>query len=396
MAANCPVVVFSHLRWDFVFQRPQHLISRLARTRPVVWIEEPADEQGPSWLRLPASPGVTAYRPLLPGGSKGFHSDHLPVLAELLQGLREMDGLEGSIAWLYTPLALPLARTLNPRLVVYDCMDELSLFQSAPPELISMEGELLKEADLVFTGGRSLYNAKKTRHPAVHCFPSSVDANHFRQAVPSGTVEEIEAQRTIPHPRLGFFGVIDERLDTGLLDTLARSHPEWQIILVGPVVKIDPARLPRHPNIHYFGQQSYEDLPRFLVGWDVCLLPFALNDATRFISPTKTLEYMAAERPIVSTPIRDVVEPYAGVVSIGSTAQDFIAEVERALALSADERSLLVDRMRAVVRETSWEITARQMNTLVSARMVPDRPAPVVASNQVPTPTGAIPLIRQT
>ena len=369
MADNCPLVVFSHLRWDFVFQRPQHLISRLAQARRVVWIEEPVDGDTPQWLTLSSLHGVTVYRPQLPGGGRGFHADQLPVLTDLLHQLMIKERLTGGSAWLYTPLALPLARTIHPGVIVYDCMDELSLFQGAPPELVGMEQELLTRADLVFTGGRSLYNAKQSRHPSVHCFPSSVDASHFRQAVPSGTASEIEAQRSIPHPRLGFYGVIDERLDMGLIDEMARSHPEWQIILVGPVVKIDPQTLPRHPNIHYFGQQTYQDLPKFLVGWDVCLLPFALNDATRFISPTKTLEYMAAERPIVSTPIRDVVEPYAGTVFIGNTTKEFINGVEKALTLTPEERSGLVGRMRAVVRETSWEITAQQMDTLVAGKL---------------------------
>ena len=394
MADNCPLVVFSHLRWDFVFQRPQHLISRLAQARRVVWIEEPVVGDTPRWLELPSSPGVTVYRPQLPGGIQGFHSDHLPALTELLHQLIARERLGGGIAWLYTPMALPLARQICPAVMVYDCMDELSLFQGAPPELIGMEQELLDEAELVFTGGRSLYDAKKGRHPAVHCFPSSVDAGHFRQAVPGGSASEIEAQRSLPHPRLGFYGVIDERLDVGLIDAIARAHPEWQIVLVGPVVKIDPQSLPRHPNIHYFGQQSYEDLPRFLAGWDVCILPFAMNDATRFISPTKTLEYMAAERPIVSTPIRDVVEPYGGIVKIGQTAEEFIAGVERALAMTSEERSRQTNSMRAVVRETSWETTARQMDTLVDACLAHGRQFRTAVNNKIPAPTGAIPLIR--
>jgi UDP-galactopyranose mutase len=390
MADNRPLVVFSHLRWDFVFQRPQHLISRLAQSRRVVWIEEPVEGDGPQWLEHSDPENVTIYRPQLPGGSRGFHADQLPALTALLRQLSVKEQLAGAIAWLYTPMALPLARTLGPDALVYDCMDELSLFRGAPPELVGMEQQLLDEADLVFTGGRSLFNAKKGRHPAVHCFPSSVDASHFRQAAPTGTAEQIAAQASIAHPRLGFFGVIDERLDIDLLEVMARTHPEWQIILVGPIVKIDPDTLPRQPNIHYFGQQSYEDLPRFLVGWDVCLLPFALNDATRFISPTKTLEYMAAERPIVSTPIRDVVDPYGGIVHIGPTAVEFMSGVAKALALTGEERSRIVDQMRAVVRETSWERTARQMETLVAACRRHDPGVRTDTSAPVPASTGAI------
>jgi UDP-galactopyranose mutase len=235
------------------------------------------------------------------------------------------------LAWLYTPLALPLARMLTPDATVYDCMDELSLFLGAPPELLARETELLEYADVMFTGGPSLFRAKQKRHPNVHCFPSSVDAEHFRLRDSTGReVSEAEDQAELSHPRLGFYGVIDERLDLGLIDVLAQAHPEWEIVLVGPVVKIDPATLPRRPNIHYLGQRTYEELPRYLAGWDVCLLPFARNDSTRFISPTKTLEYMAAELPIVSTPITDVAEPFEEIVYLGNSPQEFIAGCEAA------------------------------------------------------------------
>jgi glycosyltransferase involved in cell wall biosynthesis len=221
----------------------------------------------------------------------------------------------------------------------------------------------------MFTGGPSLFRAKQARHPNVHCFPSSVDAAHFRVG---GTgerppVPEAEDQAGLPHPRLGFYGVIDERLDLPLLDFIAAAHPEWQIVLVGPVVKIDPATLPRRENIHYYGQRSYDDLPRYLAGWDVCLLPFARNDATRFISPTKTLEYMAAELPIVSTPITDVVEPYGDIVYAGDTPEAFQAACEAALAATPQERSRRATQMRRVLAGTSWDVTVSAMEKLLAA-----------------------------
>jgi glycosyltransferase involved in cell wall biosynthesis len=226
----------------------------------------------------------------------------------------------------------------------------------------------LRCADVMFTGGPSLYQAKQARHPNVHCFPSSVDAAHFRSAregQPSQVAEAVD-QAGLPHPRLGFYGVIDERLDIGLLAYLAEHRPDWQFVLVGPVVKIDPSTLPHRPNVHYFGQRSYDDLPRYLVGWDVCLLPFALNEATRFISPTKTLEYMAAERPIVSTPITDVAEPYGDVVYLGSTPEEFLAACDAALGAAPEERARRAARMREVLAGTSWDVTVAAMEKLIA------------------------------
>jgi UDP-galactopyranose mutase len=367
MQPQYSIVVFSHLRWNFVYQRPQHLISRLAGKRPVFFIEEPElDPQEPArWERSSPHPNVTVLKPRTAIEAPGFHADQLsalqPLIAELAGELTETTFL----AWLYTPMALPLAEALGPDAIVYDCMDELSLFLGAPPELLSREAALLECADVMFTGGPSLFQAKQALHPNVHCFPSSVDAAHFRQAREG--MAEADDQASIPHPRLGFYGVIDERIDLPLLDAVARAHPDWQIVLVGPVVKIDPASLPRRPNIHYFGQRSYEDLPRYLAGWDVCLLPFAQNDATRFISPTKTLEYMAAELPIVSTPITDVAEPYGDIVYLGSTPEEFLAACEAALAAGPEERAEQVGRMRRVLAGTSWDVTVAAMEKLLAA-----------------------------
>jgi UDP-galactopyranose mutase len=223
----------------------------------------------------------------------GFNDSQFPELSRLAAQLFEEEHIDDYVVWFYTPMALPLLEGLKPQAIVYDCMDELSAFLNAPPELLEREAHLLKLADVVFTGGPSLYRAKKDRHPNVLCFPSSVDAKHFAAA---DGLAEAGDQASLPHPRFGFFGVIDERMDLALLKELAGAHPEWQIAMVGPVVKIDPASLPRNPNIHYFGQRSYRELPLYLKGWDACLLPFARNDSTRFISPTKTLEYMAAVR----------------------------------------------------------------------------------------------------
>lgn len=360
------IIVFSHLRWNFVYQRPQHLLARMAAKRRVVFIEEPVhDEEREPFLDCSVpEPGVLVCRPHTPSGKPGFHDEQFPWLAPLLKRLLACEKLESYITWFYTPMALPLSVDLHPSLVVYDCMDELSGFLEAPKELAEREKALLKIADLVFTGGPSLYQAKKCHHPEVHCFPSSVDASHFSLACDPGI--EHRSQKGLPRPRLGYFGVLDERLDLPLLRSMALTHPEWQIIMVGPVLKISPDLLPRNRNIHYFGQQEYADLPAYLAGWDVCLIPFALNDATRFISPTKTLEYMAAEKPVVSTPITDVAVPYGDIVFIGNGIGNFISACNKALSLPALCYQSMVSSMREVIAGTSWDATVQAMDALIA------------------------------
>jgi UDP-galactopyranose mutase len=358
-----PLVVFSHLRWDFVFQRPQQLMSRLAASRPVHFIEEPvAGARSAHWTRTEPGPGITIHRPHTPVHAHGFSEEQLAVLLGMVRDLVRAEGAEEGVAWMYTPLALPLLGAVRPVVTVYDCMDELSLFLHAPPELLPREAALLRRADVVFTGGPSLYQAKRDRHHNVHCFPSSVDAEHFAAGADQAPPAD---QAAIPRPRLGFYGVIDERLDLPLVDALAARHPEWQVVMVGPVVKIDPSTLPRRPNIHYLGQRTYQELPGYLAGWDVSLLPFARNDATRFISPTKTLEYMTVERPIVSTPIADVAGPYGEIVYLGDGPDQFIAACEAAISSSAEERARRAHGMRQVLGRTSWDATADAMNRII-------------------------------
>jgi glycosyltransferase involved in cell wall biosynthesis len=356
------LVVFSHLRWNFVYQRPQHLMSRLAARWRVIFIEEPVPQSPRDELeRLEPAQGVQVWRPHVTGNAPGFHDDHLPVLRRLLgNAMREQPGSDYWV-WYYTPMAVALGAELTPRGVVYDCMDELSAFKNAPRQLIQRENALFKMADLVFTGGRSIYNAKRGRHPDVHCFPSSVDAGHFRKAT-----QDHPLQAALPRPRLGYCGVIDERINLPLIDAVARARPQWQIVMVGPTAKMDPRELPRRANIHWLGQQSYEDLPAFICGWDVCLLPFALNEATRYISPTKTLEYMACGRPSVSTSIRDVVEPYGQVVNIADTPEGFVIDCEAILERTRDERAAHAQALAEIVARTSWDSTAQAMAELIA------------------------------
>jgi UDP-galactopyranose mutase len=354
------MIVFSHLRWDFVFQRPQHLMTRLAHGARIYFFEEPVPDMAPPWLEVTEPlPNLFVCRPHSPVAEGGFADTQLPVLQKLLELLITERQIERPVAWFYTPMALPLLQSLDAAAVVYDCMDELSAFHNAPPELLERERALLRAADVVFTGGPSLFRAKRALHGNVHCFASSVEQEHFGKARDS-RLDHVE-QRHLAHPRLGFFGVIDERFDVASIECLADTHPEWQIVLVGPVVKIDPATLPRRGNVHYMGQRAYAELPAFLAGWDVALLPFAMNVATRYISPTKVLEYMAAEKPIVSTPVTDVVEPYGHIVHIGRDPRSFVTACENALGESRELREKRTVTMRHVVASTSWDATAARM-----------------------------------
>lgn len=374
------LVVFSHLRWNFVYQRPQHLLSRLAERWPVVFVEEPVPGADADRIeRIAAAPGVEVWRPHLRGAAHGFHPEHKPALQRLLAESMREQNIGNYWIWFYTPMALPMADRLEPEGIIYDCMDELSAFRGAPPELLDQETALFRSADVVFTGGRSLYNAKRDRHPNVHCFPSSVDALHFR----AGTADH-PLQAQLPHPRLGYCGVIDERIDLDIIGGIATMRPKWQLVMVGPTAKIDPATLPRLPNIQWLGQQSYGDLPAFINGWDVCLMPFALNESTRFISPTKTLEYMACGKPSVSTAIRDVVEPYGHVVPIRADAAGFVEACE---AIMARRGAALQEHDRAVaeiISRTSWDATAAAMYQLIleaeSAREARELPAVNIAA----------------
>ena len=363
------IIVFCHLRWDFVYQRPQQLLSRLAEHYKIAFVEEPIySDTAPFMEASSPAPNITVYRPHTPNHATGFHDEQIPLLTPLLAKI--VPAGENPIVWFYTPMALPLLQSLHPQLVIYDCMDELSAFKNSPKQLLQRENALLSVADIVFTGGPSLHEAKRERHANAYCFPSSVDVVHFEQALDRQNGHPAQAE--ITGPRLGFYGVIDERFDTHLLSAVADAHPEWQLVLVGPILKIDPLSLPQRSNIHYLGQHPYQALPHFLSGWDVCLLPFALNDATRFISPTKVLEYMAAELPIVSTNITDVAQPYGDIVAIAHNAASFIAACEQALAMTPEERAVMKEKQRAILAGTSWHATTRQMRALLES--TPPRP----------------------
>lgn len=361
------VLCFSHLRWNFVFQRPQHLLTRFAKILPVYFWEEPIyQERAAAELHVERGPDeVTVLIPLLPHGLSTSEID--AAQRTLLDAFIQEQNLSRFLAWYYTPMALSFTEHLLPEALVYDCMDELSAFQGAPPELIQREQKLFAKADVVFAGGASLYESKRTQHGNVHLFPSSIDRKHFGAA--RKPTPDPADQSVIPHPRVGFFGVLDERLDIDLLRNAAAAKPDWHFVLIGPVVKIRQEDLPRGANLHYLGPKQYAELPLYLANWDVAMLPFARNASTRFISPTKTPEYLAAGKPVVSTPIRDVVKPYGerGMVRIASTPDEFVAAIQASLE-PADSRWLA--KVDDYLSSTSWDKTFSEMTDAINVVLV--------------------------
>jgi glycosyltransferase involved in cell wall biosynthesis len=362
--SSCPdIVCLSHLRWNWVFQRPQHLLTRAAGKRRVFFVEEPVLDSTSAPFMEQTSPhsNVIVAVPHLPRVGNGAEMAEMQRL--LLQSLLEKQAIRHYLLWYYTPMALPFSRHLTPSARVYDCMDQLAGFAGASPEIFALERELLAGCELLFTGGLSLYEAKRKGHSNAHCFPSSVDVAHFRQA--REATGDPDDQAAISHLRLGYFGVIDERLDLNLIAEVAQARPDWHIVLVGPVTKIDAASLPQAANIHYLGQKRYQELPAYIGGWDVAWMPFACNEATRFISPTKTPEYLAAGKPVVSTSIHDVVRTYGrpGLVRIADSAQETIRAVQDSLREDPVTRSAMVDEL---LRDQSWDETWRRMESLIS------------------------------
>jgi len=357
------LVCFSHLRWDFVYQRPNHLMARAARDRRVFFVEEPVVEPAPTpHLRLVDRGAVIVATPVLP--ETPAIRDRTAVLRDLVDHLIGSERIEHPVLWYYTPMALPWTQHLDRSTTVYDSMDDLAGFRGAPPEILDREHDLLGQADLVFCGGASLYRRIQVRHAAAHCVPSSVDLQHFRSAR-SGIADPADQAR-LARPRVGYAGVIDERIDLDLIDGVAAARPDLAVVLVGPVAKIDVADVPDRPNIHRLGMKPYAELPAYLGGWDVGWMPFARNEATRYISPTKTPEYLAAGLPVVSTSIHDVVEPYGriGIVAIADSVEGTVAAIDAAL----QGRAAPQERVDAFLATQSWDRTWAAMARLLDER----------------------------
>ncbi|HEU0109613.1 MAG TPA: glycosyltransferase family 1 protein [Flavisolibacter sp.] len=352
------LLCFSHLRWGFVFQRPNHLLSRFSKHQRVFFIEEPIFHDGDEKLHIENyNQNLFIVTPHLKHGLSG--NQVLERQQNFISDLMTTMQVNRFFSWYYTPMALSFTEHLSPELVIYDCMDELSAFKFAPAELTIKEKELFKKADIVFTGGHSIFESKKNAHHNIYPFPSSIDKHHF--GVARTQITDPQDQAHIPHPRFGFFGVVDERFDIELLDSVAKQKPGWHFIILGPVVKIDPETLPKYHNIHYLGGKKYEELPAYIAGWDIATIPFAMNESTKFISPTKTPEYLAAGKPVISTPIKDVVSPYGKnkLVHIINNAEEFIKAAE--MELKKKRRSVWLRKVDEFLAFNSWDRTWSQM-----------------------------------
>ncbi len=363
-AIKIKLFCFSHLRWHFVTQRPQHLLKRAGRVFDVTFLEEPVFGAPGAELRLEHLDGIRLAVPHLPHGlSEQGLDDALEMLVAPL-----LASSPSAIFWFYTPAAVVFTRRFPRGLTVVDIMDELSAFRGASPELLRLEQELLDRADLVFTGGWSLHEAKRSRHPSVHCFPSSVDVAHFKRAR-EGEWADPPDQANLPRPRLGFFGVIDERMDLDFVRAVATLRPDWHLVMLGPVAKIDPTQLPQQRNVHWLGMKRYDELPAYLARWDLALMPFALNESTRFISPTKTPEFLAGGLRVISTPVADVVRAYGGVDALVAIVATPAEAVARAEAILHEPTQAWLARVDARLVTESWDRTWRAMLDLIDAAL---------------------------
>lgn len=358
------LICFCHLRWDFVYQRPQHLISRFAKVYPrVFFVEEPMHDSVKAYLEV--SPREGNLSVVIPHMEQGLSEEaSRETQKRLLDEFFVEYRIEKYKFWYYTPMALTFSDHYEPDMVIYDCMDELCSFKFAPQTLKNMEAKLLQRSDIVFTGGHTLYQAKKDKHENIHPFPSSIDRAHFalaRQQQP-----EPKDQKNIPHPRLGFYGVIDERFDIDLIAGMAKERPDWHFVMLGPIVKIDPASLPKMNNVHFLGSKGYNELPTYVSGWDIALIPFLINDSTKYISPTKTPEYLAAGKPVISTPITDVVDPYGknNLVSIASTVDEFVKAAD--YELKNGTKDIWLSQVDEFLLDNSWDQTWSRMSDLIN------------------------------
>jgi glycosyltransferase involved in cell wall biosynthesis len=359
-SSSFSIIVHCHLCWDWVWQRPQQFLSRLSHRHKILFVEmvAPDPQLASPFARFytPEScPNVTVLRIQFPSwcwhDGSFVDGERRRLVKSFLEG--PMAGeFQQPVQWFYDPMAVPaFAGQMNETVTVYDCMDELSNFRCAPPEIREREKELLELADVVFAGGRKLHAAKRLQNDNCHFYGCGVDAAHFGKAREPGIAVPADL-RSLQKPVLGYFGVIDERMDYELIAKLADANPRWSIALVGPVLKVDAAVLPQRHNLHWLGQKAYADLPSYCKGFDVCLMPFAINEATEFINPTKSLEYMATGRPIVSSAVPDVVTNFGSVVKVANNHNEFISAC-KAACQQPDDQS--IERGLRMVAENSWE-----------------------------------------
>jgi hypothetical protein len=365
MPALPVLMVFSHMAWNPGQGRTPQLMAALAGRWQILFVEAPRHAAGAARLESRAiRAGLTVLTLTTPAPAAGFHDDAqafgVTLLREELAGRR----LKIDIAWLDTPMAWPLAQALGIACLAYDCLEgPPASLQFDAALLHQRESALMRTAALMVAAGPSLFNAHRHRHANLHCVCSAVHAEHFSPASLELTSARARRghvlQSSLARPRLGYFGSIDERLDLDLLAALADRQPGWAFVMVGSVAGIAAERLPQRRNIHWLGEQDDALLPYLLAGWDLALMPYVVSEATRFLMPSQTLEYMAGYQPIVSTPVRDVQALYAPAVTIAAPqAEAFSSACEEVLAESARARSARLIDMARIVARHAWANTA--------------------------------------
>lgn len=373
------LVCFSHVGWHSVYQRPHHLLSRFSKNFRVWFVEGPTFHAMADSVEKIEEGNIVLVRPKLVGDENRADADFRT--AEMLADFFRDEEISDYMFWYYTATALRYTRDFQPQLVVYDCVNLSVSFKGTSEDLKHLEHELTQKADLVFAAGPSIYEVKKKQHHRTYLFPGSIDKKHFRQA--RGTVEEPADQEIIPRPRFGFFGVIDERLDMELLENVSRLRPSWQFVMIGPVQRISRFVLPNFPNIHYLGEKQYGDLPRYLAGWDAAIIPYVHMEATRYVSPLKTVEYLAGGKHVIATPIIDVIRPYGnkGLVQIAGTPEEFVKVAELILQHKEDEE--WIEKVDTYLAATSWDATYNEMLQIIRTTLV-GRPIETVIHEKRP------------
>lgn len=378
-ATHNDIIIFSHLRWHHVTQRPQHITKLLSQHHKVLFVEEPI-APGKYFSGTPQIEKIDENLTVLTPRMEWCSWDCMSARYKKIVGdFLDKNTYHNPLFWFYSPNFVNILDAFSPEIVVYDCMDELSKFKFADPKLVQREQKLLSLADVVFTGGKSLYNEKKKYHTNAHCFPSSVDAKHFM--VNNKTAEVPSDLAGIPQPIIGFYGVIDERIDFSLLHATATLLPDVSFVMIGPLAKVTEEELPKAKNLHYLGPKNYKELPSYLTQFRVAMMPFARNEATEFISPTKTLEFMAAGKPIVSTPIRDVVSDYSHIVEIADTPASFAHAITHLLNENDSQRKTREQEEAAIVKKTSWKNTVTKMRQIIATTKQTKAKYPLSYSN---------------
>jgi glycosyltransferase involved in cell wall biosynthesis len=379
------IIVHSHLKWDWVWQRPQQFLSRLSKKHRVLFIESPDAVDGLAASKVALRevddyPNVVVLQMQMPASQladrEWADNERRRLLQSVLAGPLGRS-FQSVVQWFYDPMAVTaFAGQMNERAIVYDCMDQLSQFKFAPPELVRRERELLALADVVFAGGPKIWEEKRKYNSNCFSYGCGVDLAHFAQAREQDCVVPADV-RDLPGPTFGYIGVVDERLDYDLIDKLAKANSTGSVVMVGPSTKVDPAMLPRRANIHWLGGRDYSLLPNYAKAFNVCLMPFALNEATEFINPTKALEYMATATPIVSTPIRDVVRQFSDIVSVAASPTEFIAACARA-AKQPDQSAIRGGVELA--RKNSWESIVRKLQAHIEEAICRDASVAISAA----------------